>query len=255
MKQKQVLRIRTALIIIAVLSMANALHSQAGRLAPLSKIKVMGEVTMIKGDSGAWVISPWFSVTRDGTPVSKLNVSVEGFRLRETMPGQYAGIRITTLTPATGNTLHFSIASRFIPSSTPVLTEKIAISGSAVIGSLAAITQPIAGSSLNAAALGTALVVAWTGGVPPFALGLLKPSGGAFLEIFSQKGLPEYSFSLPATLFLPGITYHIVVSYNMEPFVLKTNVLKPADHVMPFLFDKSSAVSLRCSVISNISII
>jgi|GEM_PF-4657083 len=250
MKHKPISHILIAVIFIAAMSMAGALHSQEGRLlTPLNKITATGEVTIGRGPTGSWVISPWFSVQRNGTPLRKLEVTLDGHRLRETMPGQYAGIRITDMIPAVGNTMNFSIASRPFPSPSPLLTEKIAISGMAVIGSLAEITQPVSGSNLNATTLGTALVVNWTGGVSPYDLGVVKPSGGAALEIFSQKGLPGHSLSLPATLFLPGISYSIVLSYKMKPFVFKMS-----DRHISLLLDKSSTVILRCAVISSISI-
>ena len=250
MKHKPFLHIPIAVIFIAAMSMAGALHSQEGRLlTPLDKIKVSGEVTIIRGAKGSWVISPWFNVQRNGTPLPKLEVTLDGHRLRETMPGQYAGIRITDMIPTVGSTLHFSIASPSFSSRPSLPTGKVAISGSAVIGSLAEITQPASGSSLDATALGAALAVTWTGGVPPFALGVTKPSGGAALEIFSQNGLPGHSFSLPVTLFLTGISYSIVLSYNMKPFVFKM-----PDRRSSLLLDKSSTVILRCAVISTFSI-
>ena len=230
--------------------MVSPMHSQEGRLLTrLDKIKVSGEVTIIRGAKGSWVISPWFSVQRNGTPLSKLEVTLDGHRLRETMPGQYAGIRITDMIPAVGSTMSFSIASPPFSSHPSLPIEKVAISGTAVIGSLAEITRPGSGSRLDATALGKALAVTWTGGVPPFALGITKPSGSAALEIFSRSGLPGHSFSLPATLFLPGISYSIVLSYNMKPFVFKMSGRRSS-----FLLDKSSTVILRCAVISTFSI-
>jgi hypothetical protein len=249
MKRDQARHFLAMLVVVAMASMTGTMYSQEGRLAPLSKTLVVGEVSLIRGSSG-WVISPWFSVTRGGSPVTGLDVSLEGRRLRETMPGQYAGIRITDITPVEGGSLSFLIKARTLPALHPVIGKPAGISGSAVIGSLAQITQPVSGTSFTLASIGTALVVAWSGGMPSFDLGVTKPSGSAALSIFSQKGLPGTSFSLPATLFLPGITYSIVLSYKMAPFVLK--LLNPDASL---LVDKASAVALRCAVISEFTIL
>jgi hypothetical protein len=151
MKQKQVSAIRIVLILITALSMTNALRAQKNRLTPLSKIKVTGDVTIIKGCDGTWVISPWFSVRRNGSQLTGLAVTLEDQPLRETMPGQYAGIRITDITPVAGNRLQFSIASRHFASPGSLPKKSVAISGSAVIGSLAQITAPHSGSSFSLA--------------------------------------------------------------------------------------------------------
>jgi hypothetical protein len=248
MKQKQVSAIRIVLILITALSMTNALRAQKNRLTPLSKIKVTGDVTIIKGCDGTWVISPWFSVRRNGSQLTGLAVTLEDQPLRETMPGQYAGIRITDITPVAGNRLQFSIASRHFASPGSLPKKSVAISGSAVIGSLAQITVPHSGSSFSLADLGATLAVSWTGGTPPFSVWMGRVSGAAAPEVFSQTGLPGFSYSLPAMLFLAGNSYRISVSYDMKPFLMKKNKLDP-----PFILDESSVVELRCAIFTGIS--
>lgn len=247
MKKKRAWSARAIVLMIFAGALSGVLLAQISRPKPMSKIKVTGEVSLIMASNGSWVISPWFSVLRGGNPVSGLNVRLQGFYLKETMPGQYAGIRITAITPVAGNTLKFSIASR--PAISPLLIDKISFGGSAVIDSLAQITQPVSGSSLSVAALSKAIVVSWIGGMPPFTLALLKTTSGSVLEIFNKKGLPGPSSSLSATLFLAGNTYDIAISYNMNPFVLKVS-----DPGASLLLDPSSDVTLHCTVFSSVAV-
>lgn len=247
MKNKQILYLMAMAFLIVVPGMTNALNAKAGRPALVSKILVTGQVSIINSAEGGWLVCPGLSVRRNGIPVSGLDVRLEGIRLKETVPGYYAD-RLTSIMPIGGQTLQFSIHSP-LPAPLPhaLLPEKIAITGTGTIASLATIVQPVSGSSLSAASLGSSLLVTWKGGVAPFTLGLMKPSGSAVLSIFEQTGLPGFSYPLPATLLPPGLTYTIIVMYSMEPFVLQT-----AGKEIPSPLDKSSSVIMSGSTIVKI---
>ncbi|MDY0152938.1 MAG: hypothetical protein RBS43_11745, partial [Candidatus Cloacimonas sp.] len=168
---------------------------------------------------------------------------------KETVPGYYSA-RITSIVPVAGMKLRFTVDSPvLVPLSRTLLPRKPAITGTGIIGSLAVITQPAAGASLSAAALGESLTVSWKGGAAPFTIGLMKPSGSAVLSIFEQAGLPGTSYPLPAALMPPGLTYSIIVMYNMKPFALQASGKE-----LPSLLDKSSSVTLGGSDIITTSI-
>jgi len=238
--------------LLAATALAWGAAGQEVRLRSPVLVKPMvisGEVSVILGGSGTPVISPYFNIRRGTEPVRNLVVTLNGHKLRETMPGQYAGIRITDITPRPGLRLTFTIEFPRKVAPTPTAGKTVRIVGMAVVGSLASINRPRNKSVLNLKSLGKALAIAWTGGDAPFQVSLLKTTGGSPLEIFSKSGLLGRSCAVPATLLVAPNTYSAGVHYGMGAFSMSTG--KAATGM---LVSKTSRVVLRCSVFSAFAV-
>jgi len=206
---------------------------------------VNGEVSVILGSHGP-IISPYFNIRIGTKPARDLIVMLNGHRLRETMPGQYAGISITSITPAPGGTLTFTVEKKKKLTPGTVGLKPARIQGTAVIGSLITITNPAEKSEWTSKTIGKSLAITWTGGKPVFSAALVKTTGGSPLELFSRNGLLMRSCPVPGTLMAPGNTYSAVVSCNMGNFVLSKIGSMPG-----ITLDKSSRVSLRHSALNR----
>jgi len=248
MKKASLVMIRLGIVLALAIAGCVQLPGQGRGLPLVSKILINGEVTIIIGASGNATISPYFYIAMDGKPLSGLDVILEGHRLNETSAGQYAGVSITDVVPAAGKTLKFLIKQHGLLTNPLTLFQDSGIAGTAVIGSMAAISQPVSGSSLNVSSLGKSLTVAWMGGAPPFKLSLLKPSGSAVLEVFSQSGIMASNFLLNTVLLQPSLQYQVGVSFNMGAFTLG-----PAGKELKIAIDPASAVKLRYTVFSTFS--
>lgn len=210
-----------------------------------SKILINGEVSIIMGRHGP-VISPYFRVTRLSSPVSGLDVTFEGIKLRETMPGQYAGVSITHLRPAPGNALQFSIQTKKTPFMTVNGLSKSVIlaEGEATIGSMARIIRPEPGSVIIPA--GRSVLVQWEDGTPSFSLSLIKDNPGSPLEVFNRNHILVRVCSLASALFEPVQDYSVHVSHEMGKFKFKKRPKKTGISI-----EKTSAVTLRYAVLSH----
>lgn len=212
-------------------------------------IVIDGEVTIIIGSNGSPVISPYFNIKQGANPLRKRIVTLNGHALRETMPGQYAGIRITSISPRPGQTLTFSIESPKMVTPSPALRKTRRIEGRATIASMAAITQPEHGEILPPKILEKHLYIKWKGGLPPFRVSLVKTTGGSPLEIFTRAGALSRVCAVHTSLFVPGNTYSAVVSYKMDNFVIRLIGDMGGTPV-----SKSSTVILRYTVIRDFAV-
>lgn len=249
MKRKRMLSAAALALWTVAPLMIPLLAAQTVSLSREPRIVVSGQVSIINGADGNWLVCPGISVRRGTTPLTGLDVRLEKVRLTETVPGYYAE-RIASITPSAGKTLRLTIDSAAAIALPHALTPaKIAIAGTAVVSSLAVITQPASGSSLSAAELAAGLQVCWSGGVAPFTIGLMKPSGSAVLSIFEQAGLPGHCYTLPGTLMPAGLTYTVIVMYKMEPFVLQS-----LGKEFPAILDKASSITLGGSDIVTVAV-
>jgi len=209
---------------------------------------INGEVSVILGSHGP-VISPYFNIRLGTEPARDLIVRLNGHRLRETMPGQYAGIRITSITPAPGVKLTFTVENKKMPAPGTVTLKPARIEGTASIGSLITITNPPRKSEWTPKTIGKSLTITWTGGKPAFSAALVKTTGGSPLELFSRNGLLIRSCPVSGTLMAPGNTYSAVVSCNMGSFVLSK-----VGSMAGITLDKSSRVGLRHSALNRFAV-
>lgn len=216
---------------------------------PVKPIVITGEVSVIKGNSGSPVISPWFHITRGTDPVSNLVIALNGHELRETMPGQYAGIRITSIAPRPGMKLTFTIDFPKKPVAAAAFKKPARILGTATVGSMAAIIQPADRSKLVKKSLGKALTITWTGGSIPFQASVLKTTGGSPLELFSRSAILVHTCSAPASLLAAGNTYSAGVHHKLDTFNIRTS-----GDLSGKAISTSSKVVLRFSVFSRFSV-
>lgn len=245
-------RIICITIVLTILIAAGVLCGQDPRIRPLlpqKPVTITGEVSVILGGDGLPVVSPWFQIQRGSKPLSKLVVTLNGHKLRETMPGQYAGIRITDITPRPGLRLTFGIESAAKPLTATGFPKTSILRGTVTIGSIAAITSPASKSRLDLKGLGKALIINWTGGTPAFQASLLKTTAGSPLELFSRSGLPARSCAVPTSLLAAGNTYSAGVHYTMGAFTFLSGKESPA-----IVISSDSSVILRCSVFSDFAV-
>lgn len=241
-------------MIIFFLAIGFLAFSTMGQTIPLKNpvlvkpITVNGEVSIIISSRGS-TISPYFNIRLGTEPATDLAVSLNGHRLRETMPGQYAGINITSITPGPGMTLTFTIEKKKKLTPGAVGLKPARIEGTAVIGSLIVITSPADGCEFTPKAIGKNLSITWTGGKPAFSAALVKTTGGSPLELFSRNGLIVRSCAVPGTLLASGNTYSAVVSNEMGSFTIKQT-----GSWAGITLNKSSRVTLRHSALNRFSV-
>jgi len=216
---------------------------------PVKPVVIAGEVSVIAGNSGSPVISPWFKVTRGTEPVSNLVIALNGHELRETMPGQYAGIRITSIMPRPGMKLTFTIDFPEKPTPAIGFASTARVMGTATIGSMAAIIQPSNKSSLSKKSLGKILTISWTGGTPPFQASLLKTTGGSPLELFSRNSILVRTCSAPTSLLAIDNTYSAGVHHKLDTFTIRTG-----KNLSGMAISSASKVVLRFSTFSAFSV-
>ena len=216
---------------------------------PVQPTVIDGEVTIIISGDGSHVISPYFNIKQGTTPIRKLIVKLNGTPLRETMPGQYAGIRITSISPRPGQPLTFSIESPKVLTLALSPGKQGRIEGRATVASMAAITQPVHGSILTPGTLGKLFYIQWKGGLPPFRASLVKTTGGSPLEIFTHTGALGRTCAVRTSLFAPGNTYAAMVSYQMDEFDIRL-----IGNMGGMTVSKSSTVILRYSVLSDFAV-
>jgi hypothetical protein len=216
---------------------------------PVKNLLISGEVTIIKGSRGDFVVSPYFNITKNGNPLSGLKINLNNHFLRETAPGQYAGIRITDIIPVVGNQLGFLIEpkKRLEPMTGSV--KPSLIRGSATIGSMAQIIQPAPNSEISILDIGKLVPAEWRGGKPAFTIAVVKTTTGSPIEVFSRSGVLTRSFPLKGSIFQSRNTYSVSVAYKMGNFTIETKGKWPG-----IVIDKASKVSLRYVVMSEIAI-
>lgn len=244
--------IHLILAILVAAAGAGASVAQDLRLkspVPVKPVLITGEVSIIAGNSGSPVISPWFNITRGTEPVSNLVISLNGHELRETMPGQYAGIRITSIMPRPGLKLTFTIDFPKKPMPATGFAKPTRVMGTATIGSMAAIIQPANKSRLSKKSLGKILSISWTGGTPPFQASLLKTTGGSPLELFSRDNILVRTCSAPASLLAAGNTYSAGVHHKLDTFTIRTG-----KNLSGMAISSASKVVLRFSTFSAFSV-
>jgi hypothetical protein len=229
--------------------LANGLQSDIRPIAAKISLLINGEVTIIKNSSNQWVISPYFFITRQSDPVSGLLIKVEGVTLQETMPGQYAGVRITHIKPMAGNSLRFVIeAGKKIPAASIAPNSNLRIEGAAIIGPMAQILNPAANAVINLPAATKSIAIQWKGGSPAFTLSVLKNNPGSPLQVFTQNNILNNTYSLAASLLAAGQNYSLGISHGVGKFTLKINKNSLV------LIQSSSEVIVRYTVFSDFSI-
>lgn len=206
-------------------------------LTPVKKLLVDGFINLSKFMDPGHIIMPYFNLKLDGNHLEHMRVTVDGTPMRETSPGQYAGINISDYRAVPGGSITFSIQSARL--ARPISPSSIQINGSVKIGSLVQITSPAAKSVFTRATLGKTLLITWQGGRPPYTLTLTKVySGGATWQFYEKNNLLSRRAAINSVLFENNTRYRIGISYKMS----EAKVVKKSG--ISISIDKNSRVPL-----------
>lgn len=256
----------SALLIIVFLSISGAFSLQtvsARTAGPVpSPIKIIGNLRLCISQTPTAVVPHFMTcdlyVARGGSALDGLNITIDKVKMVHeayAQPGSYH-CEPNQYLAVSGSTLRLEIRPpKGLPSTTPPVfggSDPI-VSATADIGAVIMITQP-AGDvvNINAANLAVPTMVkktvgfAWSGGVAPYTLALLRNPTTSPLNFYTQSAVMTNSYGVPVGMFSNGQLYSVHISCTFAPFRFGSR--------RGIVIDPSSQITVGVSAMKNFTV-